>query len=100
VSPETASAEESTDSAEAEAGSNLRQPSGPLDKLKDPSFWANWAVVVALVALVAVFGALSPVFLTPGNIDAILVASSILIVLTIGQTYVIVTSGIDLSLDH
>lgn len=97
MSSGTASAEGSA-SPDAEAGSNLRKPNGLVDRLKDPSFWANWAVVVALVVLVVVFGTLSRVFLTPGNIDAILVASAILIVLTIGQTYVIVTAGIDLSL--
>src|SRR5687768_7801402 len=69
-----------------------------LERLKDPSFWANWAVVVALVVLVAVFGTLSDVFLSPGNIDAILVASAILIVVTVGQTFVIATAGIDLSI--
>jgi ribose/xylose/arabinose/galactoside ABC-type transport system permease subunit len=98
MSAETPSAEAAPGSPDAEAGSDLLQPSRPLDRLKDPSFWANWAVVVALVVLVVVFGTLSGVFLTPGNIDAILVSSAILVVLTVGQTYVIVTSGIDLSL--
>ena len=99
MSPAAPSAEVAAGTPDADAGlPNLRQPSGLLDRLKDPSFWANWAVVVALVVLVVIFGTLSEVFLTPGNIDAILVASAILIVLTVGQTYVIVTAGIDLSL--
>lgn len=83
---------------EGEAAAPATPGRGPLERLRDPSFWANWAVVVALVVLVVVFGTLSDVFLTAGNIDAILVASAILIVVTVGQTYVIVTSGIDLSI--
>ena len=41
--------------------------------------------------------ALNPTFLTRGNVEAMLVAAAILIVLTIGQTFVITTGGIDLS---
>ena len=37
-------------------------------------------------------------FLSAANIQALLVASAILIVLSIGQTFVIMTAGIDLSL--
>ena len=85
-----------TPAPEAEAPPLPVRP-GIVDHLKDPSFWANWAVIVALVLLVIVFGSLSEVFLSPGNIDAILVASAILTVVTVGQTYVIVTAGIDLS---
>src|SRR5581483_11057684 len=60
-------------------------------------FWADWTAVVALVLLVIVFGIASPIFLTWGNIQAILVAAAILVMLTIGQSYVIMTAGIDLS---
>ncbi|HEX2053962.1 MAG TPA: ABC transporter permease [Actinomycetota bacterium] len=98
MSQQAPSADVATAPPDADAGANLRSRTGLVDYLKDPSFWANWAVVVALVVLVLIFGTLSDVFLTPGNIDAILVASAILIVLTVGQTYVIVTAGIDLSL--
>ena len=38
-----------------------------------------------------------PGYLSEGNVSAILQASAILIVLTIGQTFVIATGGIDLS---
>jgi ribose transport system permease protein len=85
-------------SPETEGQAALPAHPGFLERLRDPSFWANWAVVVALVVLVAVFGTLSDVFLSPGNIDAILVASAILIVVTVGQTFVIATAGIDLSI--
>ena len=43
------------------------------------------------------FGALDSTFLTTGNIDAILQASAILVVLAVGQTFVVATAGIDLS---
>ncbi len=66
--------------------------------VRDPAFWADWTVVVALIVLVVVFASLSDVFLTAGNVESILVASSILVVLAIGQTAVVATAGIDLSL--
>jgi ribose transport system permease protein len=59
--------------------------------------WPELAAPVALVALVLVFGALDSTFLTSGNIDAILQASAILVVLAVGQTFVVATAGIDLS---
>lgn len=66
--------------------------------LLTPSFWADWASAVGLIGLVILFGILQPVFLTPPNIQALLLASAILIVLSIGQTFVVMTAGIDLSL--
>lgn len=60
-------------------------------------FWADHAAIIGLVLLVVVFTALNPVFLTLGNVQSILVASSILMVLTIGQAFVILSDGIDLS---
>ncbi len=68
-----------------------------LERVRDPGFWADWTAVVALVVLVVVFGVASPTFLSFGNIQAVLVAAAILVMLTVGQTYVIITAGIDLS---
>jgi ribose transport system permease protein len=68
-----------------------------LGQLRDPGFWADWTAAVALFFLVIVFGIASPIFLTLGNVQALLLAAAILVVLTIGQTYVILTGGIDLS---
>ncbi|WP_113704853.1 ABC transporter permease [Nonomuraea lactucae] len=67
-------------------------------RLKDASFWAEWAALVGLIALVIVFQALNPTFLSLGNIASMLVAAAILIILAVGQTYVIATAGIDLSI--
>jgi ribose/xylose/arabinose/galactoside ABC-type transport system permease subunit len=62
------------------------------------SFWAENAAPIGLVALVIVFSILSPTFLTLGNIRAMLVAAAILVILAIGQAFVITTGGIDLSI--
>jgi ribose/xylose/arabinose/galactoside ABC-type transport system permease subunit len=59
---------------------------------------AEWAALIALVVLVVVFQALNPTFLSSGNIRSMLVASAILIILAVGQTFVVATSGIDLSI--
>ena len=66
-------------------------------RLRDGGFWADWASVVGLVALVIVFFIATPAFLTVGNVEAMLVAAAILVVLAVGQTFVIATAGIDLS---
>lgn len=62
------------------------------------SFWAENAAPVGLIVLVAIFSFLSPVFLTAGNISAMLIAGSILVVLAVAQSFVITTAGIDLSI--
>jgi ribose transport system permease protein len=67
------------------------------DEIRRVSFWADHAAIIGLVVLVAVFAVLNPAFLTVGNVQSILIASSILIVLTIGQAFVILSDGIDLS---
>lgn len=59
--------------------------------------WPELAAPAALVVLGAVFAVLSPAFLTGGNLEALLQASAILVVLAVGQTFVVATSGIDLS---
>ena len=55
--------------------------------------WPELAAPVSLVLLVLVFGALDSTFLSSGNIDAILQASAILVVLAVGQTFVVATAG-------
>jgi ribose/xylose/arabinose/galactoside ABC-type transport system permease subunit len=66
------------------------------DRLSDVS-WPELASSIALVVMAIFFAAINPGYLSEGNVSAILQASAILIVLTIGQTFVIATGGIDLS---
>lgn len=66
-------------------------------RLVTVSFWAEWASVVGLIGLVALFSVLDTGFLSAGNIAAIFSAAAILMVLSIGQSFVIMTGGIDLS---
>ena len=66
-------------------------------QLKNVSFWAEWAAAVGLVLLVVVFQILNPTFLSSGNIASMLVAAAILVILAVGQTFVVATGGIDLS---
>lgn len=68
-----------------------------LRPMKTVSFWAEWASVVGLIVLVVVFGVLDSTFLTPDNVRVMLQASAILAVLVVGQSFVILTAGIDLS---
>ncbi|MDT7775704.1 MAG: ribose transport system permease protein [Pseudonocardiales bacterium] len=65
--------------------------------LRDGGIWADWAAAVGLVVLVVVFQIANPTFLSSGNIRSMLVASAILVVLSVGQTFVVLTGGIDLS---
>ncbi len=67
-------------------------------RIRDVGFWADWAALIGLVVLVIVFGALNSTFLSVGNIESMLVAAAILIVLAVGQTFVVATAGIDLSI--
>jgi ribose/xylose/arabinose/galactoside ABC-type transport system permease subunit len=66
--------------------------------LRDVGFWAEWAALVGLVVLVVVFQIANPTFLSTGNVESMLVAAAILIILSVGQTFVITTAGIDLSI--
>jgi ribose/xylose/arabinose/galactoside ABC-type transport system permease subunit len=66
-------------------------------RLMDWTIVMDWAIVLALLAIMLVGGLLSDQFLTAGNLTSILVACSILVTVAIGQTFVIVTAGIDLA---
>ena len=59
--------------------------------------WPELAAPIGLVAIVIVFSIMSSDFFTSGTMNGIVQASSILIVLAVGQTFVIATGGIDLS---
>lgn len=60
--------------------------------------WQELAAPVGLILLVLVFSLLNSRFFSLGNLDAILQASAILILLAVGQTFVMATGGIDLSI--
>jgi ribose/xylose/arabinose/galactoside ABC-type transport system permease subunit len=71
--------------------------SGPRRQLTDLGFYAEWAALIGLIVLVVVFQSINSTFLSTGNVEAILTASAILVILSVGQTFVITTGGIDLS---
>ncbi|HEX2527929.1 MAG TPA: ABC transporter permease [Geminicoccus sp.] len=83
---------------EAQGGADARPPRRERPAWLEPSFWADWAAVVGLFGLILIFGLSAPSFLSISNLHAVLVASSILIVVAVGQTFVIATAGIDLSM--
>ncbi|MBK6764145.1 MAG: ABC transporter permease [Micrococcales bacterium] len=60
--------------------------------------WPELAAPIGLVVLVVIFGLLDSTFVSGGNIEAMLQASAILVVLAVGQTFVVATAGIDLSM--
>lgn len=82
-----------------------KPPGPPTGRQGDPwyraltrlSFWADYAAIIGLILLVIVFSVLNPGFLDLGNVEAILVAAAILMLLAVGQSFVILTAGIDLS---
>lgn len=58
---------------------------------------AKLAPLLALILLVIVGAIASPLFLSVGNIRSLLLSSAILMIFAIGQSFVISTAGIDLS---
>ncbi len=73
-------------------------PAEPASRLRR-ALRANtlWTFLV-LVALIAVFSALRPdAFPTPFNLESLAVNAAVLLVLSVGMTFVIITAGIDLS---
>ncbi|MGO3759034.1 MAG: ABC transporter permease [Agrococcus casei] len=58
---------------------------------------AKLAPLLALLLLVVIGAIVSPSFLSVGNIRSLLLSSAILMILAVGQTFVISTGGIDLS---
>jgi ribose/xylose/arabinose/galactoside ABC-type transport system permease subunit len=54
-------------------------------------------IVVAFVAITAFLAATTPLFLTTANLLSILLASSLIGIVAVGETFVIVTGGVDLS---
>jgi len=57
----------------------------------------NHATLLLFGGVLAVFGALSPKFLTIANLSNVLVQSSSTLVVGVGMTFVLLTAGVDLS---
>lgn len=58
---------------------------------------SQWSWVF-LILLIAIITAINPVFLTPRSISSMLISSTLILLMALGQTYVIITAGIDLSI--
>ncbi len=56
----------------------------------------SWIALVP-IGLVIIFTVLRPQFATPFNLMNMLVSASLLAIMAVGQTYIIITAGIDLS---
>ena len=63
----------------------------------DINAWAMAGVLVAMWTVLAVLPATGGVFLTQGNLTALLSQSAVLLVVAVGMTMVIIIRGIDLS---
>jgi ribose transport system permease protein len=59
--------------------------------------WREFNVVMAVILLSAILSFSSEAFLTPGNLFSVMRAFSMTAIMAIGQTMVILTGGIDLS---
>ena len=64
----------------------------------DLRFLYSGSRLIVLALLCLIMALLSPVFFTPTNLLNVLTVASVLIILAIGQTIVILTAGIDLSI--
>ncbi len=74
-----------------------KQPATKSDRKSINNFLQVAGILPILVLICILFSALSPNFLTPGNIVNIFRQASVNIVLATGMTFVILTGGIDLS---
>ncbi len=71
---------------------------GNVKKVSRVGLWAgrNWALLFLLLEVV-VFSALGTRFLSLENLQNIFVACTVVLLLGMGETFVIITGGIDLS---
>lgn len=65
--------------------------------IKRVTGWREFNVVLAVILLSAVLSFSSEAFLTPGNVFSVMRAFSLTAIMAVGQTMVIITGGIDLS---
>lgn len=81
---------------QAPGATGVQEEESPRARLSELP-WPELASTIGLVLMAIFFAIINPGYLSEGNVSAMLQASAILIVLTIGQTFVIATGGIDLS---
>lgn len=83
---------------EPEAAATAAAPPRPGWLERGRAVVAGWSIVIALVLILLVGGLGSDVFLTSDNLSAILLQASPLVIVAVGQTFVMGTAGIDLSI--
>ncbi|MEH0580073.1 ABC transporter permease [Streptomyces canus] len=83
------------DSPEASPRSHTASAFG---RLRRSGFWGKNAVYLGLLGVWLLFFILTPDFLTVSNVEAVLVSSAVAVVMAVGQTFVIVVGGIDLTI--
>lgn len=67
------------------------------NKISKKDFIQKFSTVLILIMLMIVLTVMKPVFMTGNNIMTILLQTAVIAVIAIGETLVIITSGIDLS---
>jgi ribose transport system permease protein len=67
------------------------------DFLSTPDLWSVWTAPIALAIVAIVFAITAPSFTSPSNLEQVLSESAILALMAIGQSFVIIAAGIDLS---
>jgi len=87
----------STDETPAVAAPTEEPRRSPLGSLEALSLGRYAGVIVALVAVSAVLTVTQSSFLTWANMENIIGANSVILVLALGATFVVITAGIDLS---
>jgi ribose transport system permease protein len=70
-------------------------PRGPLRTVLDRSL--EYGLLIGFILLCALLTLVSPVFLTPVNLFNVALQASVVAILAFGQTFVILSAGIDLS---
>jgi ribose transport system permease protein len=72
------------------------QKGRPIISIKD-LIVGKFGVILALIVLCGIFGIMSPIFISWGNISNILIQSGTNAIIAAGMTFVILAAGIDLS---
>ncbi|MER5366667.1 ABC transporter permease [Streptomyces sp. NPDC002722] len=79
------------------AQATLPAPPGPLARLRDPAWYQEYGVYVAVAAVLAFNALFTKHFMTADNLRTQLVQVAPVVIVALGMTLVIITGGIDLS---